>query len=269
MSNNDHLRPVSSPPALASATTRRLLPSPSSGQLFVSLPNEWCRQALHVRQLLGGASQLQSTFAYRFCDPDGSGFSLELFELRVDAGQVVIQFAIVCDIHSDAPVIKSVGCFGEVSVNSGGTDQKLVEPGGKGVDWLGREDRSSVDGEQVGHVQRSLFLAVCLDVPVMSWGNPVSFGIDSFSLRDLEVGVHGIADVAVRRSFIGFSIPFNGRLESFDLVLEGQDHEAVDFFAVLDGLDQTGCDLAEGGWVDINVGGEYVFHSTRGIAGRG
>jgi len=58
MSNNDHLRPVSSPPALASAATRRLLPTALSGKLLVALPNERRRQALHVRQLLGGTSQL-------------------------------------------------------------------------------------------------------------------------------------------------------------------------------------------------------------------
>jgi len=43
----------------------------------------------------------------------------------------------------------------------------------------------------------------------------------------------------------------------------------MDFFTVFDGLDQTGCDFSKSGGVDVNVGGEYVFHSTRGIAGRG
>jgi len=132
MSNDDHLRLVTSPPALASATTRGLLPPSSSGELLVPLPNEQCRQALHVCQLLGGTSQLQSTFANGFCDSNRPSFSFELFELRVDTGQVVVQFAVARDICSDAPVIKSVGCFGEVSVNSRGTDQELVEPSGKG-----------------------------------------------------------------------------------------------------------------------------------------
>jgi len=43
----------------------------------------------------------------------------------------------------------------------------------------------------------------------------------------------------------------------------------MDFFAVPDGLDQTGCDLSEGVRVDMGIAGEYVFHSTRGVAGRG
>jgi len=43
----------------------------------------------------------------------------------------------------------------------------------------------------------------------------------------------------------------------------------MDFLPVLDGLDQTSCDLSESGRVDIDVGGEYVFHSTRGVAGWG
>jgi len=137
MSNNDHLRLVSLPPALASATTHRLLPTPSSGELLIPLPNEWHRQALHVRQLFGGTSQLQPTLANSLRDPDCSHFSFELFELCVDIGQVVVQFAVACDIRSDAPVIKSVGCFGEVNVNGGGTNQELVEPSGEGFDGFG------------------------------------------------------------------------------------------------------------------------------------
>ena len=147
MSNNDHLRPVSSPPALASATARRLLPASPSGQLLVPLANERHRQALHVPQLLGGMSQLQPAFTDGLPNPNRPSFSFESFELSVDAGQVVIQFVVVRDIHSDAPVIKSVGRFGEISVNSGGTNQELVEPGREGLNGLRRIDCSSVDGE--------------------------------------------------------------------------------------------------------------------------
>jgi len=43
----------------------------------------------------------------------------------------------------------------------------------------------------------------------------------------------------------------------------------VDFFAVLDGLDQTGSDFSKGDGIDIGVGGEYVLHSTRGVTGQG
>ena len=134
MSNDDHLRPVSSPPTLASMTTCGLLPSPSSGELLIPLLNERCRQALHVRQLLGGASQLQSTFTNGLCDPDRPSFSFKLFEFRIDTGQVVVQFVVARDICSDTPVIKSVGHFGEVSVNGRGADQELVKPGREGVD---------------------------------------------------------------------------------------------------------------------------------------
>jgi len=135
MSNNNHLRPVSSPLALASVTTCGLLPASSSGELLVPLPNEWRRQALHVCQLLGGTSQ--SPFTDSLCDPCRPGFSFKSFKLCIDTGQVIVQFAVARDIHSDAPVIKSVGCFGEVSVNGQGANQELVEPGGKGFDGLG------------------------------------------------------------------------------------------------------------------------------------
>jgi len=123
MSNNDHLRPVTLPPALASATTRGLLPPAPSGKLLVPLSNEQRRQALHVRQLLGGASQLQPTLTDGLCNPDGPGFCFKSLELHVDTGQVVVQFAVARDIRSNAPVIKSVGCFGEVSVNGRGADE--------------------------------------------------------------------------------------------------------------------------------------------------
>jgi len=56
---------------------------------------------------------------------------------------------------------------------------------------------------------------------------------------------------------------------SLDSVLEGKDCKTMDLFTVLDGLDQTSCDLLEGDWVDIGIGSEYVFHSTRGVAGWG
>ena len=137
MSNNDHLRLVTLPPALASVTACGLLPSPPSSELLVSLPNERRRQALHVRQLLGGASQLQSTFTDGFRNPNRPSFSLEPFKLCVDTGQIIVQFAVACDICSDAPVIESVGRFGEVSINGGGTNKELVEPGGNGVNGLG------------------------------------------------------------------------------------------------------------------------------------
>jgi len=137
MSNDDHLRLVTLPPALASATTCGLFPPSPSGKLLVPLPNEWRCQALHVRQLLGGASQFQPTFANSLRDPNCPCFGFESLKLCVDTGQVVVQFAVVRNIRSDTPVIKSVGCFGEVSVNGGGADKKLVEPGGKGVDGLG------------------------------------------------------------------------------------------------------------------------------------
>jgi len=137
MSNDDHLRLVSSPPALVSVTARGLLPTPPSSKLLIPLPNKWCCQALHVRQLLGGLSQLQPPFTDGLRDPNCPGFSFKLFELRVDTGQVVIQFAVACNICSDTPVIKSVGCFGEVSMNGGGTDEELVEPGRERVNGLG------------------------------------------------------------------------------------------------------------------------------------
>jgi len=90
-----------------------------------------------VHQLLGGVSQLQSTFTDGFCNPNRPSFSLEPFELRVDTGQVIVQFVVARNIHSDAPVIESVGRFGEVSINGGGTNKELVEPGGNGVNGLG------------------------------------------------------------------------------------------------------------------------------------
>jgi len=136
MSHDDHLRPVTLPPALASATTCGLLPSFPSGELLIPLPNKWRRQTLHVRQLLGGVSQLQLTFTDGLRNSNRPCFSFKLLELCVDTGQVVVQFAVACDICSDTPVIKSVGCFGEVSMNGRGTDKELVEPGGKGVNGL-------------------------------------------------------------------------------------------------------------------------------------
>jgi len=134
MSNTNHLRLVSSPPALASVTTHGLLPTASSGELLVVLPNKRRRQALHVCQLLGGASQLQSPLTDGLGDPNCPCFYFKPFKLRVDTGQVIVQFPVAHDIRSDAPVIKSVGCFGKVSVNGGGTNKELVEPGRKGVD---------------------------------------------------------------------------------------------------------------------------------------
>ena len=103
----------------------------------------------------------------------------------------------------------------------------------------------------------------------MSRGDPIGFGICSFAQGDLEVGVHGIADVPIWSSFIGLSIPFDSGFEPFDLVLKSKDGELVDLFMVLDGLDQTSRNLSEGDGVDVSIGGEYVFHSTRGVAGWG
>ena len=100
----------------------------------------------------------------------------------------------------------------------------------------------------------------------MGRGNPICFGIDSFAQRDLEVGVHGVADVSIGGPFIGFGVSFDGGLKSLDFVLKGDDSEAVDFFVILDGLDQTGGNVAEGTGVDMGVGGEYCFHGMRGIA---
>jgi len=144
-----------------------------------------------------------------------------------------------------------------------------VEPGRKGVDGLGRIDSLGIDWERVWQIQGSLLLSVHLNVSVMSGGDPIGLGIRSFAQWDLEVRVHGIADVPVWSSFVGLGIPFNSGLEPLDLVLEGKDSELVDLFTVLDGLDQTSCNLSEGDGVDVGVGGKYVFHSTRGVAGRG
>jgi len=79
----------------------RLLPTPPSGKLLVPLPNERRRQALHVCQLLGGTSQLQSPFTDGLRDPDRPGFSFMSLEFHVDTGQVVIQFAVARDIPVD------------------------------------------------------------------------------------------------------------------------------------------------------------------------
>jgi len=134
-------------PTLASMTTRGLLPAASSGKLLIVLLNKQHRQALHVHQLLGGTSQLQSPLTDGLGDPDCPCFCLEPLELRIDTGQVVVQFPVARDICSDAPVIKSVGCFGEVSMNSRGTDKELMEPGREGVDGFARVYCSGVDGE--------------------------------------------------------------------------------------------------------------------------
>jgi len=100
-------------------------------------------------------------------------------------------------------------------------------------------------------------------------GDPVHFSVNTFSKRDLEVQIHGVADVPIGGSFIGFGVTLNSGLEPFDLVLKCEDRKVVDFFVILDGLDQTGGDFSEGDRVNIGVGGEYVFHSTRGVAGWG
>ena len=137
MSNHNHLRLVTLPPALASVTICGLLPSFLYCNLLLPLPNKWCCQTLHMCQLLGGMGQLQPPLAYYLGDPDGICLGVELLQLCIDTGQVVIQFAVVCDIHSNTPVIKSVGRFGEVSVNSWGTNEYLMEPGRDGFSGLG------------------------------------------------------------------------------------------------------------------------------------
>ena len=103
----------------------------------------------------------------------------------------------------------------------------------------------------------------------MGWGDPIGLSICPFAQWDLEVRVHGVADIPIWGPFVGFSISLDGRLEPLDFVLKGECGEAMGFFAILDSLDQTGCDLSEGFRVDIGVGGEYIFHSTRGVAGSG
>jgi len=90
------------------------------------------------------------------------------------------------------------------------------------------------------------------------WGNPVGLCISSFAQGDLEVGVYGVTYIPVWSTLVCFSIPFDGGLQSFDLVLKCDDCEVMDFFMVLDSLDQTGCDILEGSRVDD--GGEYSFH---------
>jgi len=112
-------------------------------------------------------------------------------------------------------------------------------------------------------------LPICLDVTVMGWGNPVGLSIGSFAQWDLEVRIHSVTNIPIWGLLIGLGVPFNSGFEPFDFVFEGQDGEAMDFFAILDGLDQTSCNLSEGDRVNIGVGGEYVLHSTRGVAGWG
>jgi len=100
----------------------------------------------------------------------------------------------------------------------------------------------------------------------MRGGDLVGFGVESFTHRDLEVGIHSVADVPIGRTLIGFCIPFDSRLKPLDFVLKGDDREAMDLFAVLDGLDQTGCDISEGAGIDSGISGEYSFHSMGRIA---
>ena len=97
----------------------------------------------------------------------------------------------------------------------------------------------------------------------MGWGDPIGFSICSFAQWDLEVGVHGIMDIPVWSSFVSFGVSLNGRLKPFDLVFEGEHGEAMDFVTILDGLDQTSRNFSESGGVNVDIGGEYVFHSMR------
>jgi len=92
-------------------------------ELFVPLLNEWHHQALHVCQLFGGMSQLQSTFTNGLRNPNCPCFSLELYKFCIDIGQVAVQFVVACNICSNTPVIKSVGRFGKVSMNGGGINK--------------------------------------------------------------------------------------------------------------------------------------------------
>ena len=103
----------------------------------------------------------------------------------------------------------------------------------------------------------------------MRRSDPVCLSVGTFSKRDLEVGIHGIADVPIGSLFVGLRIPLDGGFEPFDFVFKCEDREVVDLFAILDGLDQTGGDFLKGGRVDMGVSSEYVFHSTRGVARRG
>jgi len=105
-----------------------------------------------------------------------------------------------------------------------------------------------------------LVLSVCLDISVMSRGDPVRFSVDSFAQRDFEVWIHGVAYIPVGGTLVSFGVSFNGQLEPFDFVLKGEDCEMTDVLAILDGLDQTGSDVTEGSGVDERVGGEYSFH---------
>ena len=109
-------------------------------------------------------------------------------------------------------------------------------------------------------------MSVRLNVPVVGWGDPVGFSVGSFAQWDFEVRIHGVAYVPIRSLLVGLCVPLDSGLKPLDLVLECEHCEPMDFFAVLDGLDQTGSNFSEGGWVDVGIGGEYVFHSTRGVA---
>jgi len=65
--------------------------------------------------------------------------------------------------------------------------------------------------------------SITLYISVVSSSNPVGFCVCSFTNWDLEVQIHGVANVSIRGLFIGFSIPFNGQLQSFDFVFEHND----------------------------------------------
>ena len=84
-----------------------------------------------------------------------------------------------------------------------------MEPCWNGFNGLGRIDWLGKDGERVRGVERSLLLSIGLDITVMGGGDPIGLGIHSFAQRDLEVRVHGVADVPIRSSLVRFSIPFD------------------------------------------------------------
>jgi len=117
-----------------------MLPTPLNGNLGpVITPlvvHEDRHKAFHMCQLLGRPSCFELSFAEQLGETYQVCLSLELLDVCVDVGHLVVVLPIASDVGSNAPIVQLLGGIDKCVKDGQLADEELVEPLGNGVNGL-------------------------------------------------------------------------------------------------------------------------------------
>ena len=158
----------------------------------------------------------------------------------------------------DAPVVELPCSLRESVERCRRSHEDTLQPGGKGLNGLGRCTGLSVDFDDVGSVSRTVVRGVARHRALLQLLDPLDLPLKAVADVDSEPRVLGVEDVPLWATFEGVGMVLKEVLESINPTVELLHLSLVIVFSLFEGFEQRFGDALEGVGVEVGTHVENV-----------